>query len=990
MENYNSKPLFGFSIEDKDKLPKEAISPIPQNNEDGVDWYLSSGFFGSSVDIEGIYRTESELIQRYREMALHPEVDGAIEDIVNEALVSDTYDSPVEIELSNLNASDGLKKKIREEFKNILKLLDFDKKCHEIYRNWYVDGRLYYHKVIDLKNPRDGILDLRYIDSLKIRYVRKEKKQNTQSDNIMPYGRTSTDKTFPEIDEYFEYNPQGSSQMGGMTYGQNGQGVGSGIRIAKDAIAYCNSGLVDLNKKIVLSYLHKSIKSLNQLRMIEDSLVIYRLCLIGDTRVKTDNGYSYIKDIQIGDTVYTYDNNVNKLVPTQVSNKWLTGTKQTFKVSSKHHSVVGTDTHPILVFDYQTKEVGYVAIKDIEPKRHYLTYIKPEDHGIMTEFPEVRESSYKLKNKTLWSSYDIKNKEEKIKELSTETNINHNSIRNFLYGGQSLESSNLAVLQKNLDILNDQEYEEKISGFCRNTLNLPKYINEEFSRLFGFLLGDGSIGKYCVTFAEGEDQIQNEYYCKLMTQFFGNCKRINSNRKYSNYTTSNTLASELMTKLGFVNGSKNKRIPNWLFNSPNCIKKEFILGLLDADGHYRDLINGFSCEISLANKKLIEDIKEIWTSIGLCSGQIRHRIRPEQTRVIGNELIERIMPETECWELYLSEYELTQFEKIQKVEIKEIEEVYDIEVSHEKHNFVANGIVVHNSRAPERRIFYIDVGNLPTQKAEQHMQDVMRRYRNKQVYDASTGELRDAKKFTSMLEDFWLPRREGGRGTQVETLPGGQNLGEIKDIEYFKEKLYRSLNVPPTRMQGGQGFNMGRSSEILRDELKFTKFVGRLRKRFSDLLNNLLSTQLILKNIITPDDWVKMNQHIQYDFLYDNHFSELKDSELMTERLNLAATVDPYVGIYYSRDFVRRKILRQTDQDIIDQDKIIKQEIKDGVIADPSDPIDPMTGMPLDGSTPPPMGGAAPAINGQMGKVPIDQMDREPKSNTAGKPVKGI
>jgi hypothetical protein len=569
MENYNSKPLFGFSIEDKDKLPKGAISPIPQNNEDGVDWYLSSGFFSSYVDIEGAFRTEAELIRRYREMALHPEVDGAIEDIVNEAIVSDTYDSPVEIELSNLNASDGLKKKIRDEFKNILQLLDFDKKCHEIYRNWYIDGRVYYHKVIDLKDPKAGILDLRYIDSLKIRYIRKERKSTDRpasGQNVLPYGRNSTDKTFPQIDEYFEYNPQSLYQMGT----QSG-GVGNNIRIAKDSIAYCNSGLVELNKKIVLSYLHKSIKSLNQLRMIEDSLVIYRL-----------------------------------------------------------------------------------------------------------------------------------------------------------------------------------------------------------------------------------------------------------------------------------------------------------------------------------------------------------------------------------------------------------------------------------SRAPERRIFYIDVGNLPKQKAEQYMQDVMRRYRNKQVYDSSTGQIKDDKKFMSFLEDFWLPRREGGRGTQVDTLPGGQNLGEIKDIEYFKEKLYRSLNVPPTRMQGGQGFNMGRSSEILRDELKFTKFVGRLRKRFSDLFNNLLSTQLILKNIITPEDWVKMNQHIQYDFLYDNHFSELKDSELMTERLNLAATADPYVGIYYSRDFVRRKILRQTDQEIIEQDKIIKDEIAKGVIPDPNAPIDPETGMPLDGGMPPMGGAAAPAINGQMGKVPIDQNDREPAPDKAGKSIKGI
>ena len=549
--------LFGFSIDDKENLSPTTVSPVPENNEDGVDHYLTSGFFGSYVDIEGVYRTEFDLIKRYREMALHPEVDSAIEDIVNEAIVSDTNDSPIQVELSNLNASDGIKRKIREEFKYILELLDFDKKSHEIYRNWYVDGRIFYHKVIDLKNPQEGIKELRYIDSMKMRYVRQQKqdKQNIRraqyqnEDNPMNY-------EFPEIEEYFVYNPKMSYPVGAI----GGQASGAtssnpGIKFARDTITYCTSGLVDRNKGTTLSYLNKAIKSLNQLRMIEDSLVIYRL-----------------------------------------------------------------------------------------------------------------------------------------------------------------------------------------------------------------------------------------------------------------------------------------------------------------------------------------------------------------------------------------------------------------------------------SRAPERRIFYIDVGNLPKVKAEQYLRDVMMRYRNKLVYDASTGEIRDDKKYMSMLEDFWLPRREGGRGTEITTLPGGQNLGEITDINYFQKKLYRSLNVPPSRMDGEGGFNLGRSSEILRDELKFTKFVGRLRKRFANVFSDILKTQLILKNIITPEDWTSMSEHIQYDFLYDNHFSELKDAELMTERLNLAATAEPYIGKYYSQDYVRRNILKQTDQEIVEQDMIIKKEIESGIIPDPNAPIDPETGLPIDTTQPV----AGNNINGSSGKVPVDaEMDEK-------------
>ena len=507
--------LFGFSIEDTEPLSPTAVSPVPQNNEDGSDWYMSSGFFGSYVDIEGIYRTEFDLIKRYREMALHPEADSAIEDIINEAIVSDSNDHPVELDLDHLNASDGIKKKVRDEFKYILDLLDFDKKCHEIYRNWYVDGRIYYHKVIDLKNPHEGIQELRYIDAMKMRYVRKAKQD--EKDKYRGPRRLNSDDPmeyeFPEIEEFFIYNPKLTYPTGNI----NAAGPNSGIKMTKDSIAYATSGLVDRNKGSTLSYLHKAIKSLNQLRMIEDSLVIYRL-----------------------------------------------------------------------------------------------------------------------------------------------------------------------------------------------------------------------------------------------------------------------------------------------------------------------------------------------------------------------------------------------------------------------------------SRAPERRIFYIDVGNLPKVKAEAYLRDVMMRYRNKLVYDAGTGEIRDDKKYMSMLEDFWLPRREGGRGTEISTLPGGQNLGEITDIEYFKKKLYRSLNVPPSRMDGEGGFNLGRSSEILRDEVKFSKFVGRLRKRFSNMFIDMLKTQLLLKNIVTPEDWEIMSEHIQFDFLYDNHFTELKETELMNERLASLATVEPYIGKYYSQDWVRRKVLRQTDEEILEQDKLIKKEIKDGIIPDPA------------------------------------------------------
>jgi hypothetical protein len=252
---------------------------------------------------------------------------------------------------------------------------------------------------------------------------------------------------------------------------------------------------------------------------------------------------------------------------------------------------------------------------------------------------------------------------------------------------------------------------------------------------------------------------------------------------------------------------------------------------------------------------------------------------------------------------------------------------------------IEDSIVIYRlSRAPERRIFYIDVGNLPKVKAEQYLRDVMSRYRNKLVYDAQTGEMRDDKKHMSMLEDFWLPRREGGRGTEITTLPGGQNLGELKDVEYFKKKLYNSLNLPPSRLtDDSKGFNLGKTTEVLRDELKFTKFIGRLRKRFSEMFHDMLKTQLILKGVISPEDWDDMKEHIQYDYLFDNHFNELKEIEMMNQRMMTVSQMDPFVGKYFSVEYIRRHVLNQKDTEYKDIDKQMKSEIASGLSIDPAE-----------------------------------------------------
>ena len=494
--------LLGFEITRKDNsLEKPAQAKqaftIP-SPDDGVTTISAGGYFGQYLDMEVTAKNDYDLIRRYREIAQHPECDMAIEDIINEVIVSNERDVAISISLDKLAVSDKIKEKIRSEFDEILRLLNFEEKGHDIFKRWYIDGRIYFHKVIDPTSPRKGLTELRYIDPRKIKKVREiKKKRDVKSKGIEVVEQTS---------EWFVYNERG------MSSGASN----AGVKIASDSITFVTSGVVDQTRNMVMGHLHKAIKPVNQLRMIEDAVVIYRIV-----------------------------------------------------------------------------------------------------------------------------------------------------------------------------------------------------------------------------------------------------------------------------------------------------------------------------------------------------------------------------------------------------------------------------------RAPERRVFYVDVGNLPKIKAESYLRDVMARYRNKLVYDASTGEIRDDRKHMSMLEDFWLPRREGAKGTEVTTLPGGQNLGEISDVQYFQKKLYKALNVPISRLESESGFNLGKAAEISRDELKFTKFVQRLRKRFTQVFADLLKTQLVLKGIITIEDWAKIGSHIQYDYLKDGYFAELKEAEILRERLSLAQEVSQYVGKYYSVEYIRKKVLRQSDEDIIEIDNQIANEIKQGIIAAP-------------------------------------------------------
>jgi intein/homing endonuclease len=912
MNNFISR-LFGFQIKRPEEEYKDTLpSFVPPHLDDAAS--LVSGAVGGSwgmyVDLDGNAKSDAELVMKYRDMAMTPECDKAIENIVNEAIVFTDENQVVEMILDKTGLSDNIKQIIQDEFYYILSLLKFSKEANELFRRWYIDGRLYFHAIIDETAPELGIMELRFIDPIHIRRIREK----IVPKNINPI---MAEQNFKQIryHDYYIYSDKGFIS-----------GAVQGIKIAKDSIVYATSGIKDSSNKFVLSYLHKAIKPLNQLKYMEDATVIYRICLTGDSRVKTTNGYKYIKDITENDIVYSF--NTNGIFETRVNHLINNGIQKVYSVKSKHFEIKGNESHPILVFDDTNNEVSYVDIKDIDTSKHYFVHEMPheEENKNIIKLIDNTPKSSKLLNHEIFVNDPIKNKEKLIDNLSEKLNVKRTSVRNFLYGNQYLNSNDVNNILTELNYNKIAILDEKNEGNFKHKINV-NYLDEEFARLFGFLIGDGSVSKNTIVFAEGIDNVQNEFYSSLIEKFFGNCKRYPcKGRKYTNYTCSNTLGSKLLYDLGFISGAHNKRIPEWVFQASKSIRLNFILGLIDADGHIKRTNTRWQAEIELCNKELIEDIKELWTGLGFASGHIRHSISESHTRKFGDRI--KTLPKCESWSLYISNIKLTHFEKINSVTYIGEEEVYDIEVNNEKHNFIVNGVIVHNSRAPERRVFYVDVGNLPKMKAEQYVRDIMTKQKNRVVYDATTGEIRDDRKFQTMIEDYYIPRRDGNKGTEIDTLPAAQNLGEMRDVEYFQEKLYESLNVPVSRLSPETPFNLGRTTEITRDELQFYKFIAKLRNKFCLLLLNALEKQLILKRVMDSSEWDQLKDSILFRFNTDNHFAQLKELDILNLKMETLQVMDPYVGRYFSKLYVQKNVLNLTD------DQIREMEIE--IEADPN------------------------------------------------------
>ena len=479
--------IFGFEIKRKKEKEQKGAIVVPASDDGSTVMTSStSGYYGLTVDIEGVIKNENDLIRRYRQISQYSDCDSAVEDIVNEAITANNDESPVDIVLDDVDLSDNIKKAIREEFSQVMRLYKFNEKGHDMFRSWYIDGRLYYHILLDPNNIKKGIVELRQIDPRKVRKIKNVKKERNDKGV----------EVVKSVEEYYIYNDKGINEN-----------TSQGVKLSLDSVVFVPSGLMDSNTGMMLGHLHKAIKPVNQLKMIEDALVIYRV-----------------------------------------------------------------------------------------------------------------------------------------------------------------------------------------------------------------------------------------------------------------------------------------------------------------------------------------------------------------------------------------------------------------------------------SRAPERRVFYVDVGNLPKMKAEQYVNDIMNKFRNKIVYDATTGEVRDDRKHLSMMEDFWMPRREGGKGTEITTLPGGQGLGQIDDIQYFQTKLYQALNVPISRLQPSQGFSLGRANEVTRDEIKFNKFIERIRRKFSHVFSETLKIQLVAKGIIRLEEWDDIVQDIRFDFQEDNHFAEMRDSEILMNRVQTLQNVEQYVGKYYSQEYVRRFILRQSEDEIKDIDAQIQDE----------------------------------------------------------------
>lgn len=578
------------------------------------------------------------------------------------------------------------------------------------------------------------------------------------------------------------------------------------------------------------SILDPARKLWKQLQLAEDAMLVYRLCLQGETRIRTNNGYKFIKDLEIGDTIVSFNEN-SELEYGKVKHQINNGKKSLYKVRSKHIELIGTETHPVLVS--RNGILQYVDIKDLRTKEDKLINVKFEEFGVEEKKIEkiTGEVFAKIKEEKIdfFKNKKIENKTALMKECALEGKYDHTRIKQFLYSkGKGLPYELAVSVCEKMDFdTRDLVLFEKGQMYSER-INVPEFVDEEFAGLFGFLLGDGFIWKNGIGFSEGMDEGVNKKYSSLLEKYFSKVSYEadrRPGRKYGKYVVTSTAAAKIFRNLGYISGSKNKRIPSWVFNCRKSIRKALVEGLSDADGCERHTKSGlWFSTIELTNKHLVEDIKELWTSVGLCSGHIRHRERNDEHIIEGTRKISG----GKSWGVTISENTLPEHENVLSVEYFGEEDVFDITVDNRLHNFVANGTPVHNTRAPERRIFYIEVGNTDPNDVVQLIEQVKKSIKKSPVVDPSSGRVNLKYNPISYEEDYFLPVR-GDKSSKIETLPGAANLDQISDIEYLQNKLFAAIKVPKTYLNYAESMPGG--STLSQVDLRFSRTINRIQEQ---------------------------------------------------------------------------------------------------------------------------------------------------------------
>ena len=801
--------FFGFEFrKNGPDLEEKTLSFTPKENDDGAMVVAAGGAYGTYIDLDGTIRSEAELVTKYRDMALHPECDAAVDEIINESISIDEEDI-VNINLDSAPIDEKIKKVIRQEFIESLKILEFNKFAYDIYRRWYVDGRLYYHVIVDPDNPKEGIKELRYIDPRKIRKIREVQKKKLKID------QSSSDISVNKVvNEYFVYNDRG------FNFGNKSATATStnsaGLKIAKDSILHIVSGVNDNNGTMVLSYLHKAIKSLNQLRTLEDALVIYRLARAPERRIWY---------IDVG--------NLPKMKAEQYVRD----------IMVKHKNR--------LVYDAQSGEIRddrkFMCL-------HMDTKVPLLDGRTLT-LTEIQKEYESGKKNWVYSCDPITGK--------------------FVPGPVSWAG----ITKRNSEVVK-VTFDNGESIICTPDHKFPVWGK-------GFVEAKDLVGESIIP---GYKRQKELYKGQFYEQIYKNDTKTweYTHREVAKWKDDVGIREEKLHDIKYIDEKKNTIHHLNYKKNDNSPDNLVIMNRYDHFKYHAD------CARYNFKPNKSENFTPEWRAKLSAKAKLR-------------------IPLSKTWKIVSPDGDQLVVENL-----NEFCRQNDLNRSNIKYKtskgYKAEQLVNHKAVSVEWLEEKIDVGCLTI--------DLDETYHSNHTY------LLDAGIYTknTMLEDYWLPRREGGRGTEVTTLPGGQTLGQMDDVLYFQKKFLQCLNVPVSRLNSDSLFSIGRATEITRDELKFARFVVRLRTRFSQLFHKILEKQLILKGVVTVEDWVQISPFIKYNFTRDNYFTELKDAEIQEARVNLARNMQDMAGKYYSHNYVRKKVLRQTDDIIENMENEIGQE----------------------------------------------------------------